>query len=1043
MTLLSLPRMQAQALAGDEQIHLAQYQNDPLYQRRADDLEAATYQQLVQAPQSNARSVLTIPVVVHIMHPQSSTNPGDPGHPTDVQIEQGINWLNAAFRNQGDFAGGPFYSTAAQLGIQSVDTEIEFCLAKLAPDGSATSGITRTGTSYSNVAFNQVVAGTLTEDQILKTLAFWDSRDYLNLWIVNSVCEFSNFNCNIPGYAYLPGAHGTALDGVVLEEQFFGTTSQKTAVGVYYFARYLNLWRTSYKDLNRPKCDNGDCTVRGDRVCDTPPDSTLGGPAVCGTLENSCDSDSAHADPVLNPFFQKDVSDIYENFMDQGGDASCKNTFTEGQKLRMRVALQTTRQSLLAMDRCTEPKISLRIEKWESPEPISCDPNPSPRLHIRNTGSLEVSKFTLQIVLDGQVEDIDWQGSLAAGDLIMIDLATQSLQAGTYNYSSEWISINELAPDPQYHEKGFYPFWVADGSVPPEDESKCLNLENGSLPLRWKAASLNAPIETEVIDLTSCAQSETKALRIVKSGNSHENQTNWVIVPGPVVDPSLAPMQKLSFDWAHHFVDSLGSMQVMILALPLGDCSQGIDTIWQAADMNLNTSVNPVLSPDLTWLPQDCQDWQTQEVDLSPWLQSKRQLVFAFGFSDRYVMPAYMDNICWEGQRTCPEGLEIPQAVGSYQATYLCQDTEGWTHFVKAADMAPVSSKDQLLFSVLVPQGAVLNLPAEALKLVITDSASYQIAAPYVENNTGFHAAGRYVALSQELSFDSLDFEARFYFDDALPEEMALNMGLASLDPALMVAYTTAFGLDASPQNGQSTIDALAYNEYLPQAIDANKGWVLQSQGDYYSADVKLSRLSFMGMGSDALGYGFGATYPQPLDSFSVEQVGTAHALHWETQKELLAESFEILHSVDGEFFSSIASIPAQGLDSVLFDPSAYLYKHEGLEVGSHYYAVLMQHANGYTIASDTLTVRYDLSKLVTAYPNPLQERLTIDPAFEWTESLTLQLFDSRHMVFLHREWNQPGEELSVELPNIPPGIYFFQVQSGELKIQGKLLKTQ
>ncbi|MEM6343989.1 MAG: M43 family zinc metalloprotease [Bacteroidota bacterium] len=1034
--------MQAQALAGDEQIHLAQYQNDPIYQRRADDLEAATYQELRKASPSNVRSVLTIPVVVHIMHPQSSTNPGDPGHPTDLQIEQGINWLNAAFRNQGDFAGGPFYSTAAQLGIQSVDTEIEFCLAKLAPDGSATSGITRTGTSYTNVAFNQVVAGTLTEDQILKTLAFWDSRDYLNLWIVNSVCEFTNFNCNIPGYAYLPGAHGTALDGVVLEEQFFGTTSEKTAVGVYYFARYLNLWRTSYKDLNRPKCDNADCSVRGDRVCDTPPDSTLGGPAVCGTLENSCDSDSAHADPALNPFFQKDVSDIYENFMDQGGDISCKNTFTQGQKLRMRVALQTTRQSLLAMDRCTEPKLSIRIESWESPEIIHCDPNLTPRLHIRNTGSLEVSKFTLQVALNGQIEDINWQGTLASGDLLSLDLNSQSLSAGSYTYSSEWISLNEMTPDPQYHTKGFYSFWVADASVPPVEESSCINLENGSLPPRWKPALLNAPIETQVMDLTSCLQAETKALRIAKAGNTSQAQTHWVIMPGPVVDPNLAPMQKLSFDWAHKYVDSLGSIKAMILAMPLDDCSEGIDTVWQAANSGLNTAVNAVANPDINWWPQDCQDWQTQEVDLSPWIQNKRQLIFAFGFSDQYLLPAYMDNICWEGQKTCPEGLEIPQEAGTYQATYLCQDDEGWTHFVKAADASPVSEKDQLLFSVLVPQAAAMTLPAEALQLVITDSASYQIEAPYVQNNIGFHAAGRYVELAQELSLDGLDFRVRFYFDQALPEGMAQNMGLTTLDPALLVAYTSPIGLDASPQNGQLGIDSLAYTEYLSETVDATHGWSLQAQGDYYSASISLSQLAFMGMGSDALGYGFGARYPQPFASFNGRQAGTANQLKWISHRELLAASFEILHSTDGQIFSSVAILPAKGIDTLLLDPSEYAFQHEEIEVGSHFYTILMHHSNGYTIASDTIAIRYDLSKLVNVYPNPLQSRLTIDPEFEWSESLTLQLFDSRHMVFLRRDWTQPGEELSVELPNIPPGIYFFQVHSGELKIQGKLLKT-
>ncbi|MFK7924620.1 MAG: T9SS type A sorting domain-containing protein [Bacteroidia bacterium] len=1036
--------MQAQALAGDEQLHLLQYQSDPTYQRLSDELEAQTYQQVISGTQSSVRSVLTIPVVVHIMHPQSSTTPGSAGHPTDLQIEKGINWLNQAFRNQGSFAGGPFYSTASQLGIQSIDTEIEFCLAKVAPDGSVSTGITRTGTDFTNVAFNQIVSGTATEDQIMKALAFWDSNKYLNLWVVNSICEYTNFNCDIPGYAYLPGAHGTTLDGVVLEEQFFGSSAEQNAVGTYFFARYLNLWRTSYRDLNRPKCDNTDCAVRGDRVCDTPPDSTLGGPAVCGTLQNSCDSDSAHADPLINPFYQKDVSDIYENFMDLGGELSCKNTFTEGQKVRMRIALQTTRQSLLAGDRCTEPKVSLQIVNWKSPAAILCEGNTSPQITILNNGSLTVTQCNLKVSLNGQIENINWQGSLAAGDELNVNLSPQNLGAGSYTIISEWTDINGQNPDPQAHPIHRYTFWVVDASVPPEDESKCVDLENGNLPPRWKAASLNAPVEAQVVGLTTCASSEDKVLRIYKDGitnSAPENSIHWVVIPGPVVDPSLAPMQKLSFDWAHQFVDSLGSLKAMILSIPIDNCNAGIDTIWQAADMNLNTA-SAGISPDLNWWPQECLDWQTQEVDLSASIQSKRQLVFAFGFSSQYLMPAYMDNICWEGQRTCPEGLEIPTEAGVYRATYTCQDPDGWTHFVKSAIEPPSSTKDQLLFSVKVPQGQSLKIGAEELSLIITDTAAYESKAPYVQNNTGFYTAGRYVQLDNSLAFDSTEFEIRFYFDQTLPEGIANKIGLPELATDLLIPFTTPMSLDGSPENGQMEIDSTAYTEYLPLSIDAQNGWELQTMGDFYGASMRVSDLTLMGIGSGGLGLGFGARYPQVVRSFTVNQVGAAHVLNWQTDRELLADHFEVLHSLDGESFSSITSVPAQGLDTLLLNPSDYLHKNELIEVGYHYYTVLLHHSNGYTTSSDTLGVSYDLSKLVRTYPNPVQDRLTIAPEFEWTESLTLQLFDSRHMVFLEREWTQPGEEVVVDIPNIPPGIYFFQVQSGELKIQGKLLKT-
>jgi len=53
----------------------------------------------------------------------------------------------------------------------------------------------------------------------------------------------------------------------------------------------------------------------------------------------------------MNSPFISDVEDIYENYMDYGS-MSCQNTFTAGQKARMRVALQSERSSLLSSIAC-------------------------------------------------------------------------------------------------------------------------------------------------------------------------------------------------------------------------------------------------------------------------------------------------------------------------------------------------------------------------------------------------------------------------------------------------------------------------------------------------------------------------------------------------------------------------------------------------------------------------------------------------------------------------------------------------------------------
>lgn len=1042
----SIP-MQAQPMPGDEQIHLSRYAQDSAYQLATDELEAHTYHQVMAGLADQSRSVLTIPVVVHVMHPLGSTTPGNPGNPTDQQIELGISWLNEAFRNQGAYAGGPFYTTATQFGVESVDTEIEFCLAQVAPDGTTSTGITRTETDYSHVSFNQVVTGTATEDQLMKAEAFWDSHQYLNLWIVSSICEYDNINCDIPGYAYLPGAHGTALDGVVLEEQFFGTGAEENAVAAYYFARYLNLWRTSYRDLTRPMCDNANCAVRGDRVCDTPPDSTMGGPALCGALENSCDSDSAHADPILNPFYQADVSDIYENYMDRGGNASCKNTFTAGQRMRMRTALQNTRQSLLAQSRCQSLNVQVSVEAWESPALLSCEESPSPRIRIRNKGDVTITGIRLKINWNSQSDTLTWQGNLIPGDVISLDVSAQTLAPGLYHLESEWLRVNGQVPNSQTHTLHRYAFWVMDPNRLAELDAACVDMETGELPVAWKPIRLGEPITAQASSLAGCTQTEGKVLRIgkdVPTFTGAADNMHWLVIPGPMVDPAVASIDKLEFDWAHHFVDSLGQMRMMLLSVPVNNCAGKIDTIWDVRNADLSTSVNPITNLDPNWYPLDCQDWVKQEITLNGWIEEKRQLVFAFGMTDMYLMPAYMDNICWSAQASCTADLDIPRSAGSYTASYLCQDN-GWTHFIKAATASPATTQDQLLFSVKQPVGIPLSLPVEALTLVITDSAAYDLTdtAPYVENNTGFHAAGRYIQLDSVLDFAGKQFEARFYFGNDLPQSLAQEMGIPILDPDLLIPYTTPFGLDGRPENGQVQIDSAAYREFLPLAVDANQGWVFAEETTFLSGTIKVSELAMLGIGSGNLGLGFGARYPRPFGAFTAVQQGYAHVLNWETERELLADGFEILHSVDGKQFESLQVLPANGQDSLLLSPEMYSFANATIsaDAPTHYYAVLLHHTNGYVISSDTLQIDFDIRKLVKAYPNPLQQYLTIAPEFPWSESLTLQLFDSQQHVFLHREWTQPGEELRVEIATIPPGIYFFQVQSGEVRIQGKLLK--
>jgi len=99
---------------------------------------------------SQQRSILTIPVVVHVIYDSFDD------YLSLQQIQQGIADLNAAFSNSG-----------AYNNANGVDTQIQFCLAQTDTNGQFTIGVTWTQSSLADMIIE-------TQDDTLKNLIRWD-----------------------------------------------------------------------------------------------------------------------------------------------------------------------------------------------------------------------------------------------------------------------------------------------------------------------------------------------------------------------------------------------------------------------------------------------------------------------------------------------------------------------------------------------------------------------------------------------------------------------------------------------------------------------------------------------------------------------------------------------------------------------------------------------------------------------------------------------------------------------------------------------------
>ena len=103
-----------------------QQQNDPTIIDRMQDIEDFT-NSFIQNQGAAVRNVVTIPVVFHVVYKANAENI------SDAQLISQLDVLNEDFRRtNGD---------ATNKWGQAADTEIEFCLATVDPDGNPTTGI--------------------------------------------------------------------------------------------------------------------------------------------------------------------------------------------------------------------------------------------------------------------------------------------------------------------------------------------------------------------------------------------------------------------------------------------------------------------------------------------------------------------------------------------------------------------------------------------------------------------------------------------------------------------------------------------------------------------------------------------------------------------------------------------------------------------------------------------------------------------------------------------------------------------------------------
>ena len=292
------------------------------FRKANDDKLVHTMKQIEQQTQAfldnseRVDGIITIPTVVHVIYSNTNENI------SDAQINSQIDVLNLDFRLLNTDADGTW--------SQAADSEIEFCLATVDPNGNTTTGITRTSSTTTSWGTNDAMKFSSNGG-----VDAWPTGDYLNIWVCN-------IGGGILGYAQFPGG-SSDTDGIVVGPNYFGT--------VGYLSPPFDMGRTTTHEVGhwlnlRHIWGDGNCNA-DDFVADTPNSDNPNYGCAVGHV--SCSS-----------------TDMVQNYMDYSDDV-CMNLFTEGQKTRMRALFDTGgfRASILNSNGCgagSEPTCSDGIQ---------------------------------------------------------------------------------------------------------------------------------------------------------------------------------------------------------------------------------------------------------------------------------------------------------------------------------------------------------------------------------------------------------------------------------------------------------------------------------------------------------------------------------------------------------------------------------------------------------------------------------------------------------------------------------------------------------
>ena len=538
------------------------------------------------------KAIRTIPVVFHVVHAYGEENI------SKEQIEDQMRIINEDFQR----LNADTSQTREYFKDRAANFELEFKLARIAPDGSCTEGITRTFDPI-----NTIEDYTDFDNEVKTAVTPWDRSKYLNIWIVTEI--MSDGEGTILGYAQFPG-RSAATDGVVMIHDRVGSIGTASAGDKgRTLTHEIGHWLGLYHPFQGGCSSNNN---RTDQVDDTPPVAEASYGCTASQNPNTCSND-----------FPNEVDNV-ENFMDYA-NGGCMNMFTNGQKARVNGFLGIANTNGRGTNVSAATLAATGVNTNPSCAPIADFWYDSDKTTICAGGTIDFKDLSY----DGDIVNRTWSFEGGTPSVSTFENPTVTYNTpGVYKVEIE-VSNNE-GSDTKVRDMFITVLPTTSELRAPYGQ----DFSSSSSTNKWDLQVDN--FSNGWRRNTSIGYSGNESLEMVVDAGTPSSTRYSAQLP-PVDLTSYSGSVSVHYKYA--YARRVSTASEILLILISENCGETWRTLKAYNGDNLTTGTT---SPG--WTPSNADDWQRNEIDLTPY-NDNTNLFIRFDVISQSGNSVFLDDI--------------------------------------------------------------------------------------------------------------------------------------------------------------------------------------------------------------------------------------------------------------------------------------------------------------------------------------------------------------------------------------------------------------